>query len=642
MPRVLPRIHGHSFPQGRPGSLEIFRSRALRWIDLLISEPLRRAPLAERTRARVLSGTTCGLLLFDLLYTVLLPAPAGAWLWWIPGITGCLGMSCALLLLRRARTLTIPAFVLCASMLWEVSLTLALYRNAYASTHASFMLVPAVGVYLLGPRKGLFLALFALLPPFIIGWLIDTQTGLREIPPVPGFRGVLLIAFALSMLSIWLLGAVNSGVQNAAQQTLERALKELGDSERKLSSLFESTDGMMCSLDEEGRVLVVNTAMKQHFRPLSGRTPVVGQQLFAEAEPSIRQVWEERFQQVLQGQHLRFEVECREGPSQVVLDTSLSPILDENGVPRGIVLFSRDITARKEAETRLAEMHRTLVDVSRQAGMAEVATGVLHNVGNALNSVNISAHFIGDKLRKLRVSGVERTATLMKEHSHELGSFLTTDARGQQLPAYLEALAQGLHAEQEALVKEADSLAEGIEHIKAIVSMQQKHAKTVGAVEALSVPQLLNEALRLNATSFERASIRIERDFADVPSLVTDRHKLMQILMNLLTNARHALEGSEGKDRCMRIRVGFTADGEHLLVQVSDNGVGIAPEHLPRLFTQGFTTKKEGHGFGLHVSAVSAKEMKGRLTCASAGLGQGATFTLELPLAAPELPTPGA
>jgi C4-dicarboxylate-specific signal transduction histidine kinase len=151
-------------------------------------------------------------------------------------------------------------------------------------------------------------------------------------------------------------------------------------------------------------------------------------------------------------------------------------------------------------------------------------------------------------------------------------------------------------------------------------------------VEQVAVPQLIDEALRLHAVSFERLAIRIVRDYADVPLIFVDRHKLLQILINLLSNARHALVDSEQQDKRLSIHVQRSADGEQLLIDVTDNGVGISPENAARLFTQGFTTKKTGHGFGLHISALAAEEMKGRLSCTSPGPEQGATFTLELPV----------
>jgi C4-dicarboxylate-specific signal transduction histidine kinase len=181
------------------------------------------------------------------------------------------------------------------------------------------------------------------------------------------------------------------------------------------------------------------------------------------------------------------------------------------------------------------------------------------------------------------------------------------------------------------------TLNEGVEHLKAIVSMQQKHAWPTGALEEVSVPQLIDEALRLHAASFEQLGIRIERVYTPVSTLTTDRHRLMQILINLLSSAQHALAEGQPGDRRLRIRVGPTPDGQHLRIEVEDNGLGISPEHLPRLFTQGFTTRKKGHGFGLHLSALAATELKGRLSGTSPGPGLGATFTLELPLGSGEV-----
>ncbi|MFY0574838.1 sensor histidine kinase [Cystobacter fuscus] len=117
-----------------------------------------------------------------------------------------------------------------------------------------------------------------------------------------------------------------------------------------------------------------------------------------------------------------------------------------------------------------------------------------------------------------------------------------------------------------------------------------------------------------------------------MPPIFVDRHKLLQILINLVSNARHALVASPKKDKRLGIHVRRVPDTGQLHIEVTDNGVGIAPENLGRMFSQGFTTKKMGHGFGLHISALAAAEMKGRLSCSSPGLEQGATFLLELPM----------
>jgi two-component system, LuxR family, sensor kinase FixL len=281
-------------------------------------------------------------------------------------------------------------------------------------------------------------------------------------------------------------------------------------------------------------------------------------------------------------------------------------------------------------------MHRTLMDVSRLAGMAEIATGVIHNVGNTLNSLNVSTQLLDEQVRTSRIAALAKVTGLLRDHADDLGTFLTTDAQGQKVPSYLLALSEHLLEERTALSKEVAAINKSVEHIDSIVTMQQKYARTIGALEELPVPQLIDEALRLHAGAFERLGISLERDYAPVPPIIIDRHKLLQILMNLLNNARHALVESGAQDKRLSIRVREAPEGQQLLVEVTDNGVGIAPENMPRMFTQGFTTKKTGHGFGLHISALSAIEMKGRLTCASPGAGQGATFTLELPMTGQE------
>jgi len=355
-----------------------------------------------------------------------------------------------------------------------------------------------------------------------------------------------------------------------------------------------------------------------------------GQRLFLHDTPEAREVWEARFAQVLQGQRLRLEQTYVEGGPRLVLDISMNPITGEDGQVVGVTLFSRDISARRDAETRLEEMHRTLVDVSRQAGMAEVATGVLHNVGNTLNSVNISTSLVTDRLRQSRVSGLARATHLLREHTADIASFLTEDPQGQKLPAYLIAVSDQLQEERDTQLQEMRSLEESVEHIKSIVSMQQKHARAAGAVEQVVVPRLIDEALRLHAVSFERLGIRIERDYEKVPLVEVDRHKLLQILINLLSNAKDAMaELPEGQRHlCVRL----TEQGNVARIQVVDSGKGFTQELHRQLFVLGFTTRREGHGFGLHSSALAAQVMGGRLSLESDGPGKGATATLELPL----------
>jgi len=620
-------------PSAREGATE--RSGCPSWLvarlDALLSESLRKAAPSDLIRHRILVGAACFLLLFSTLYLLtLLVSPIVSRVQPVILIIGYLG---TLALARRARTPTAPAMLLLMVLTFGALAAIFSSGNPDGGTHAVTMLLPALAVYLLGPRLGLSLTLFLFLGLGLGHPLYRMATSMPFEAPTLGYLWVSHVTTGLSLLGAWMLGSLHSTARDEAQASLERTLKGLRDSEGKLSSVVESTDDLVVSLDPQGHLLTANAAARRLYRELLGKELQPGQPVFAHATPELMAAWEPRLAQVLQGQRVRFEEEYRWPTGCTVLDISLNPILGEGGRVMGLTLFGRDITARREAEARLGEMHRTLVDVSRQAGMAEIATGVLHNVGNTLNSVNISTSIVTDRLRKSRLASLTKAVNLLREHSSDLGTFLTRDPQGQKLPGFLIALSDQLREEHAAVLQEMSALNESVEHIKSIVSMQQKHARAAGAVEEVAVPPLIDEALRLHAVSFERLGIRIERDYAPVPLITVDRHRLLQILINLLSNARHALVESQQQDKRLSIIVRLSPEGDRLLLMVADNGLGIAPENLPRIFTQGFTTKKTGHGFGLHISALAAMEMRGRLSCTSPGPGQGATFTLELPLA---------
>ncbi len=289
-----------------------------------------------------------------------------------------------------------------------------------------------------------------------------------------------------------------------------------------------------------------------------------------------------------------------------------------------------DRTEALRVEVREREkLHRQLLQTSRQAGMAEVATGVLHNVGNVLNSVNVSATLVADKLRHSKVENVARICKLLRDHEADLASFLSRDPKGRIIVPYLTTLAESLAAERKAATAELEGLQKNIEHIKDIVAMQQSYAKTSGVAEAVSIPDLVEDALRMNAGSLARHDVNVARDFQARPVITVEKHKVLQVLVNLVRNAKYACDESGRVDKLLTIRT--TADDHGVSIAVIDNGVGIPQENLTRIFAHGFTTRAGGHGFGLHSGAVSAKEMGGTLTGHSAGTGKGATFILELP-----------
>jgi PAS domain S-box-containing protein len=289
----------------------------------------------------------------------------------------------------------------------------------------------------------------------------------------------------------------------------------------------------------------------------------------------------------------------------------------------GVVLNYRDVTDLRKAEAQL-------VDTARQAGMAEIATNVLHNVGNVLNSVNVSANLVCQKVRGSKSVGLSKAVELLHEHADDLGDFLTSDARGKALPGYLDKLAATLRTEGEGIEAELQRLINGVTHIKEIVAAQQSLVGVSGVLESVRISDVVHEALQM-AGVLGDDRVRVELEFADDPLVSLDKHRVLLVLLNLIGNAMHAMKGELGRQPQLSIRT-EVSHGQSLRITVADNGVGIAPENLTRIFVHGFTTHTDGHGFGLHSSALAATEMGGGLSVESDAACGGAQFTLQVPL----------
>ncbi len=287
---------------------------------------------------------------------------------------------------------------------------------------------------------------------------------------------------------------------------------------------------------------------------------------------------------------------------------------------------------RITAELRAAQ--GKLVTSARQAGMAEIANSVLHNVGNVLNSLTVSASLIQDKVRDSKLGGLSQAVGMLQAQAGSLGEFLTHDPKGSRLVPYLGKLAETLEGERTAVLAELDVLARSIDHVKDVVATQQSYSGTVSIVEPVKVDDLIDDALRMSGGILTRGHIAVVKQLMPLPVLLLDRHLILQILVNLLTNARQATESTS--DRSHQITIATqVVEGEGapcVRICVSDDGEGITQENLARLFTHGFTTRKTGHGFGLHSGILAAQTMGGTLIAHSDGQGCGAAFTLELPM----------
>lgn len=312
---------------------------------------------------------------------------------------------------------------------------------------------------------------------------------------------------------------------------------------------------------------------------------------------------------------------------------SVAVIRDPEGRIVQDIGILEDITARKDAEQELANTYKNLVEASRMAGMAEVATGVLHNVGNVLNNLNVSAGVLATRVAQSKVEAVRKLSALLDEHSGNLAEFFAHDPKAQFVPGFVDSVAKNLLQDRDWVLQEIAAMQKNIDHIKDIVAMQQGYATVISVVETLDAPALFDEALRISATTIDNDHIKLNREFLPLPAITVEKSKVLQILINLIRNAKIACGeagGQNGAEPAVTLRL-EPAGGERVKFIVRDNGIGIPAKNLTCIFGYGFTTRPNGRGFGLHSSALAAAEIGGSLKAESEGPGRGATFTLELP-----------
>jgi signal transduction histidine kinase len=331
------------------------------------------------------------------------------------------------------------------------------------------------------------------------------------------------------------------------------------------------------------------------------------------------------------------------GDFKVGLDTSRQDELGQ--LARSFQLMADEVQRREEAlrqaneglehrvdeRTReLKEIHLQLVQTARRAGMAEIATNVLHNVGNVLNSVYTSAQVAKERMTGMRLEHVGRVANMLEERQKELTTFLSQDERGRNVLPFLNKLGQHLLEERQEISVLLDDVGRYTEHIGDIVKVQQNYARTPRLHEPVSLGELVEDALRINSAGLVRHQVKVHKQLVSLPSVLTDKHKTLMILVNLVSNAKYAMDGVVPAERLLTVKLEQPGP-DRIRIEIHDNGMGIAPEMLTRIFQYGFTTREEGHGFGLHSSALAAQELGGSLHVHSDGPGHGATFTLEMP-----------
>jgi PAS domain S-box-containing protein len=396
-----------------------------------------------------------------------------------------------------------------------------------------------------------------------------------------------------------------------------------------LTEALRQAPGVIVVTDAEMNIIYVNRVQSgfKHEDVIGRRQ---GHSLPPEQQRKLEVLFE-RARATGNPQHLETFHDAPDGQRRWYSTQITSYALGE-GAPHGMISIVTDVTLQHDAEARVEDLRQQLIEASHRAGMAEIATGVLHNVGNVLNSVNVSSEALVKELEGSRLHLLGRAVAMLVDNEARLAEFLTEDPKGRKLPALLGKLGEELEAEQRRLHAELTRLRTHIGLMRSIVAAQQSIAKLGDMVEPTKPGELVHQALTMFQLDLESRVIDLRLELEDFGTVMLDRQATLQVLANLIRNAIEALEVVE---RPRQLVIRLWADEQQLCFEVEDNGCGIRQEHLDKLFQHGFSTKRGGHGFGLHTSAVAARTMNGTLEAHSDGPDCGARARLTLPKISP-------
>lgn len=294
-----------------------------------------------------------------------------------------------------------------------------------------------------------------------------------------------------------------------------------------------------------------------------------------------------------------------------------------------------DITTRKNNENEILELSQKLVVYAREKGRADVASSILHEVGNILSSLNISSKLLIENFDQKYFDDFFRVCSLLRKNADNIANYLSQDEKGKLIPAYLVELSKTILYHYSSVREEMENIDANIQHIGNVISAQELFITANQFVEKVHPKEVIESILKMMSVQLSTSRILVIEEYEDIPMIYVDRVKMVEILVNLFTNAIQALNENTGNHK-KEIRVSAKKMSKKTLkISIADNGVGIDKDNLNKIFTYGYSTKKGGHGIGLHGGSIAAKEMGGSLTVSSDGVGCGALFVLELPLDKP-------
>ena len=276
-------------------------------------------------------------------------------------------------------------------------------------------------------------------------------------------------------------------------------------------------------------------------------------------------------------------------------------------------LLERVIRHARERRKSMMEreaLTQQLVESSRRLGMAEVASDVLHNVGNVLNSLNVSAGLIAQHVRDMPVQDVNRTSDLLTAHQDDIGTFLTQDTKGQRVLGFLAQLGGHLRDQHAQTCTDLETLIAQIDHVRDLIAAQDDVARATSIQEPVVLKDLIETALEIETTEFSTNQIAVTRDYVDLPQIIIDKQQVVQIVTNLIRNAKEAIRQQGAGPHRLTVRIQLHPDEDtRICLQVIDTGIGVSPDKLHRIFAQSLSQESGKQGSGLHNNANAAKNM---------------------------------
>ncbi len=294
--------------------------------------------------------------------------------------------------------------------------------------------------------------------------------------------------------------------------------------------------------------------------------------------------------------------------------------------------YAVDLEIQVEQRTRqLKEVQEQLIESAHQAGMAEIAIGVMHNVGNLLNSISVSSEEINKIINNSKLEGFIMANDLLKINKEKIGDYIQNDPKGKMLPDYYHKIGDSMKTEHADIKKELSELLQKIELIKEIIQTLQdySYSSRVLMQEESDAAALIDIALKIQEPNMIKNSVYVVKKYPRNEKIITQKTKFIHILVNVIKNAVEAMKKSTD-DRIITINM-LRDEKKNLVIKISDTGEGIEKSSLTKIFSYGFTTKKEGHGFGLHTCANYMTELGGTIQAESGGPGKGAAFTMTFP-----------